>query len=67
MYLPLYPNQFLPGILPGVFSPLARSWSSRCFPGGHIPFGRSFNFQASPEVPNAFFHSGKQFCPYSTT
>ena len=53
MYLPLSPNPFLPGVSPGVFSPLARSWSSRCFPGGHIPFGRSFNFQASPVASNA--------------
>ena len=52
MYLPLSPNQFLPGVSPGVFSPLARSWSSRCFPGGHIPFGRSFSFQGSPVASN---------------
>lgn len=25
MYLPLCPNQFLPGVSPSVFSPLARS------------------------------------------
>lgn len=52
MYLPLSPNQFLPGVSPGVFSPLALSFSSQCFPGGHIPFGRSFHFQASPVASN---------------
>lgn len=52
MYLPLSPNQFLPGVSPGVFSPLARSFSSQCFPGGHIPFGRSFSFQGSPVASN---------------
>ena len=39
---------FLPGDLPGVFSPLVRSCFSqswRYFAGGHIPFGRSFSFQ----------------------
>ena len=53
MYLPFSPNQFLPGLSPGVFSPLARSFSSQCFPGGHIPFGRSFSCQASPVASNA--------------
>ena len=40
------------GISPGVFSSLARSWSSQCFPGGHIPFGRSFSCQGSPVASN---------------
>ena len=35
------------------FLPLGTLVSPRCFPGGHIPFGRSFSFQGSPVASNA--------------
>ena len=56
--LPLFPN-VVPArrIAPGVSSPLVRSrfrGHGGCFAGGHIPFGRSCNFQGSGAIARPF-------------
>ena len=62
MYLPLCPNQFLPGVSPGVFSPLARSFLTAMLPRRTYPFRTVIQF-------SRFTRSLKyrQICPYSTT
>ena len=62
MYLPLSPNQFLPGIAPGVFSPLGTLFFIAMLPPRTYPFRtviQSSRFTRSLKY--------RQICPYSTT
>ena len=62
MYLPLSPNQFLPGLSPGVFSPLGTLMVIAMLPRRTYPFRTVIQL-------SRFTRSLKcrRICPYSTT
>ncbi len=56
MYLPLCPNQFLPGVSPGVFSSLARSFFIAMLPRRTYPFRTVIQFSRFTRNPKCRFY-----------